>query len=245
MELYEIINKNRTRYKEWLNNFLSLKDIFMNITVSENADVNDPCWINNYFSGLDAIALYCFLCLKNPENYFEVGSGNSTKFARHAIKNYGLRTKITSFDPSPRAGIDDICDVILREPLENVSLDIFDRLRTDDIFFVDNSHRVFMNSDSTVVFLDILPKLKSGVLVQIHDIFLPEDYPATWKERYYSEQYLLASYLLAKGNKFEIILPNYFISKDPELAKILDNIWDHPRMNGVEKHGISFWLRTT
>lgn len=244
-ELYELINRNRNCYKDLLSNFLSFQEAFIDISVNEGTNINRPCWNNSYFSGLDAIALHCFLCLKNPEHYFEIGSGNSTKFARHAIESYGLRTKITSLDPSPRAGIDDICDVTIREALENVSLDIFDNLRTDDIVFVDNSHRVFMNSDSTVFFLDIFPRLRSGVLVQIHDIFLPDDYPAIWKERYYSEQYLLACYLLAKGNEFEIILPNYFISKDLELAKVVHNICNHPKMARVEKHGVSFWLMKT
>ena len=65
-----------------------------------------------------------------------------------------------------------------------------------------------MNSDVAVFFLDILPNLAPGVVVHIHDVFLPDDYPPQWIERYYSEQYLLACYLLAESTKFDVILPN-------------------------------------
>lgn len=100
-----------------------------------------------------------------------------------------------------------------------------------------------MNSDATVVFLDILPRLKSGVFVEFHDIMLPLDYPVAWQEWYYSEQYLLAAYLLAEGNNFEIVLPNTFIGQDPELRGIMSPFWEDPRINGIETHGASFWIR--
>jgi len=85
------------------------------------------------------------------------------------------------------------------------------------MLFIDGSHHCFMNSDATVIFLEILPRLKSNVIVQIHDIFLPYDYPPGWENRYYSEQYLLAAYLLAGTKIFNIILPMQYISKDEEL----------------------------
>src|SRR5690606_30946570 len=97
--------------------------------------------------------------------------------------------------------IDMICDNVFREPLEDVGLEIFDALGAGDILYIDNSHRAFMNSDVTVVFLDILPRLKPGVLVQIHDVTLPYDYPEVWIDRHYSEQYLLAAWLLARGTR--------------------------------------------
>ena len=132
---------------------------------------------------------------------------------------------------------------LFRNPVEEVNLNIFDRLGVNDILFIDNSHRVFMNSDATTVFLDIIPKLKSGVLVEIHDVTLPCDYPADWTGRYYSEQYLLAAYLLAEGNTFDIILPNFFISCDPDLSSILAPLWEKEEMKNVISQGSSFWLR--
>ena len=242
--LYEIINKNRREYKNTLESFLVFRKYFLKIPIRTSDTSQEPCWINGWLPGLDSVAIYSFLCLNNPKRYFEIGSGYSTKFARKAILDHKLQTKIISVDPHPRAEIDSICDTIIRQPLEDVDLKIFDELETGDILYVDGSHRCFMNSDVTVVFLDILPRLKSGIFVEFHDILLPYDYPPEWKERYYSEQYLLAVYLLAECNRFNIILPNAFISKDPELSRILDPLWDNPKMEKVERHGVSFWIET-
>ena len=81
-----------------------------------------------------------------------------------------------------------------------------------------------MNSDVTVFFLEILPKLKSGVKVFIDDIFLPEDYPPDWVERNYSEQYLLATLLLANSERYEVMLPCWYINIDEQLSEVRDNV---------------------
>jgi len=100
-----------------------------------------------------------------------------------------------------------------------------------------------MNSDVTAVFLDVLPYLKSGVLAGFHDIYLPVDYPAVWSGRYYSEQYILAAYILAEGDLFNIVLPNAFISNDEaEIGKIIPSLWEGMDSEGVETHGTSFWI---
>jgi hypothetical protein len=128
--------------------------------------------------------------------------------------------------------------------VEQLPLELFDELQAGDVLFVDPSHRVFMNSDSTVVFLDILPRLPAGVLLQFHDIFLPLDYPPEWSSRCYSEQYLLACYILADGPRFGITLPNAFISEDKELNGTLAPLWARPELQGVERHGCSFWIES-
>lgn len=243
-KLYSIIDRNRIAYGNYLNRFLKFKDYFTKIPGSQDSSRSTkPAWVNGWLPGLDAVALYGFLSLNDPKRYFEIGSGNSTKFARQAIIDQKLRTKITSFDPQPRAEIDSICDHVVRQPVEDADPRIFSKLKAGDILFVDNSHRVFTNSDATVVFLDIVPYLQKGVLVEFHDVTLPFDYPPQWSHRYYSEQYLLAAYLLAEGSKFETILPNAFISRDAELSKIMNPLWADQRMKGVETHGGSFWIK--
>ena len=179
---------------------------------------------------------------EDPATYLEVGSGTSTKFARRAIADHGLRTRVVSIDPNPRAEIDSVCDEVLRTPLEDLDLAVFDTVGPGDIVFVDNSHRVFTNSDATVVFLEVLPRLAPGVLVEIHDIYLPDDYPPDWNDRYYSEQYVLAGYLLGGGQAFTVELPNWFVTTDPELSRILAPLW--AALGDLEHHGGSFWLRT-
>jgi len=244
-ELYNIINTNRELYKSNLQVFLPLSRYFKAIPErhTANSASNEPCWINGWISALDGIALYSFLVTHKPKIYMEVGSGNSTKFARKAIVDHNLDTKIVSIDPCPRVEVNEICDESIRKPVEEINIQIFDRLDTNDILYIDNSHRVFMNSDATTMFLDAIPRLKAGVLVEIHDVTLPYDYPNEWISRYYSEQYLLAAYILAKGNMFDIILPNTFISHDNELRSILAPLWEREEMKTVKMRGSSFWIR--
>jgi hypothetical protein len=245
-DLYNIINENRSLYKYHLQSFLPFSEYFMSIPErhAQNVASAEPCWINGWMPALDGVALYSFMAMNKPRYYMEVGSGNSTKFARKAIVDHALDTKIISIDPHPRAEIDNICDEIIREPVENIHIEAFDCLSANDILYVDDSHRVFMNSDATTIFLEVIPRLKPGVLVEIHDVNLPYDYPTEWIDRYYSEQYLLAAYLLAKGSRFDIVLPNMFISHDPELRSVLSPLWEREEMRNVETHGGSFWIRT-
>ena len=243
-KLTEIIGKNIENYAEILKKFINFKATYNEIPVHPNS--NNPLLPNlknTWLPGLDSLTLYGMLSLFNPNYYIEIGAGYSTKFANKAIKDSNLSTKIISIDPNPRDEINEICHKIIRKPLEDVNLEIFDLLEKDDILFIDNSHRSFMNSDVTTVFLDIIPRLKSGVIVQIHDIQLPFDYPLQWDKRYYNEQYLLASYLLAEGNKFEILLPNAFITWKlaPELNEIVKPFFKGKE--GVSQGGGSFWLK--
>jgi len=203
----------------------------------------DPCWKNQSLPALDAIAIYCFIAAKRPGNFFEVGSGNSTKFARKAIVDHNLDTRLVSIDPFPwMAGIQEVSDLLIQQPLEETELSIFDELEAGDILFVDGSHRAFMNSDVTVAFLDVLPRLKPGVLVGFHDILLPDDYTQGQGDQGYSEQYMLAAYMLGMRNRLQIVLPGYYVSIDPDLNQVLAPIYQQPQMDRVEKHGQGFWF---
>lgn len=241
-KLYRIINRNRLNYVEYMSNFVKYSDLFSGIDADLPENDPRPRWVNDWISGFDLITLCATLAMYNPRQYIEIGSGNTTKFARQTISHYNLRTKIISIDPEPRSEIDLLCDELIRDALENIDLGLFTELEAGDIIFVDNSHRVFMNSDVTVVFLDILPCLKPGVLLHFHDIFLPFDYPPTWTERYYSEQYMLAVYLLSGSRNFEILMANHFINLDEELSSVLNLLWE--QIPYVTRHGASFWIRT-
>ncbi len=242
--LYEIVNKNREVYKNYLNLFLKNQEQLLQVPKNGKSRSSSPYWINGWLPGLDAVAIYGFLSHHNPKRYFEIGSGNSTKFARQAIKDHTLQTQMTSIDPTPRAEIDSLCDNVIRRPLEDVNLEIFSQLEAGDMLFVDSSHRSFMNSDVTVLFLEILHELKPGILVEFHDILIPYDYPQLWSGRFYSEQYLLATYLLA-SDRFEVVFPAAFINEDKDLKEILTPFWSEPRMSGIERHGGSFWIKLT
>jgi len=262
-QLYTIINRRRAFYEHTLHTLLTHYSAHYLAIARYPETTHQPAWINGSLPGLDAVALYGLISLHQPQRYFEIGIGHSTRFARQAICDHQLATQITAIDPYPPPNIEAICDSLIQKPLEQLDLSLFNALESGDILFVDSSHRVFMNSDVTVIFLEILPQLKPGVIVEFHDIALPLDYPPQWADKYYSEQYLLAAYLLAEGKRFDIMLPNAFITLDNELsqimmplwrqlngerqidmrAKLSDNFSDKPQFGDiVDTHGSSFWI---
>jgi len=245
-QLNEIINRNRDTYKEVLDYTLSFSEVFLRIQDSKvESNPDNPAWNNGHLPGLDIVTIYSMLAKYKPNQYIEIGSGNSTKVARKSIRENKLNTQITSIDPFPRANIDHLADKVIRQPFENLQdLDFITKeLKENDILFIDNSHRCFPNSDATVCFLELLPNLKKGVIVHVHDIYLPYDYPQFMCDRFYNEQYYLAAFILANAEKYKVILPNFFISEDTELADILNPLWNKPELAQVETHGGSFWIQ--
>ncbi len=243
-ELYKILNANRETYRKLLKKALANKKHIWAIRDSKvETDNEKPAWNNGYLPGLDIIGIYTMLSRFKPKRYIEIGSGQSTRVAHKAIVEQELSTEFISIDPKPRADIDQLPNRMIREPFENIDLDIVGELNANDILFLDNSHRILPNSDSMVFFLEILPRLKRGVIVHLHDVYLPYDYPQFMCDRFYSEQYGLAFYLLANPEKYETILPNYFISEDKELSELIAPIWEHENLQDAERHGGSYWIR--
>jgi hypothetical protein len=123
-------------------------------------------------------------------------------------------------------------------------LALFERLASGDVVLLDGSHVALMNCDATVFFLEVLPRLPAGVLVGIDDVFLPWDYPPTWTERIYGEQYLLAAYLLGGGGGFTVRFPGWWLVECSAFAKRLAPVWPIVE-NRFGRHSGSFWLERT
>ena len=203
----------------------------------------DPAWLKTPLNAFDAALIYYFVTDLKAKNYLEIGSGVSTLFAARAIKDHNLETKILSIDPDPRAEVDAVCDRVIRDGLETCELEIFSQLEPGDILFFDGSHRSFMNSDVTVFMMDVLPMIKPGVIIGVHDIFLPYDYPDSFKNWYWNEQYMFAVYLLAAANKLKILMPGRYMSFRPELEEAFSAIlkdWKEDR--SVWLNGGSLWF---
>jgi hypothetical protein len=242
--LYDYINSQRLNFKEIIDVALSHRAYFATIPKHQlPSDQITPYYINGFLPGLDIVAMYAIISHFKPAQYIEVGSGNSTKVAYSAIQNNGLATQIISIDPQPRAEIDQLANQVIRKPFEDTDFSLVFSMKPNDVLFIDNSHRMLPNSDSTVFFLEVLPLLPSGVIVHIHDIYLPYDYPQFMCDRFYSEQYGLAIFLLANPSKYKLLMANYFISEDPELSQQLDPIFSQEQLKGVERHGGSFWFQ--
>jgi predicted O-methyltransferase YrrM len=241
-ELYAMFAAGREQYRDRLHGFLRFAEQLRRIPLRQPRESTEPSWINKWLEGLDTLALYGLVAERTPKLYLEVGSGYSTKLVRRAIRDRGLATRLVSIDPRPRAEIDSICDRVVRHRMEDVDLSTFADLNAGDILFIDSSHRSFMNSDVTVFFLEILPRLKSGVLVHLHDIHLPYDYMPERAEWYYSEQYLLAASLLAGHANYRVLLPNAFIAEEPDQLAEVGALFRE--LEGVRAKGWSFWIET-
>jgi hypothetical protein len=242
-DLDRIIGAGRQRYVAFIDEIAQLQADFAALGVAGDEAARVPYWLNTFFRPLDGMALCTMLCTRRPKLFVEVGSGMSTKFARRQIDMHALSTRIVSIDPQPRYDIDSLVDEKIRRPLEDVAPEWFDRLGENDILFVDGSHRAFQNSDVTMFFLDILPRLRPGVVVHLHDIYLPYDYLAALLHLLWNEQYLLATALLFGGAGLEILFPCWYASRDLELsARINERLRQGP-LAELSIDGVSFWLR--
>lgn len=184
---------------------------------AEQANETDPYWNNDFFSGADARAAYAIAAAFKPSKIVEVGSGNSTKFFRKSIREHGLSTQIVSIDPSPRAAITSLVDSVIRMSISGVNPEVFRSLSAGDILFWDGSHVACNGSDVATLFLDALPALAPGVLVHIHDIYLPfvgcdlgADLREDLRTHSHSEQLMFATYLLS-ATSAKVILPVHYL----------------------------------
>lgn len=248
--LVPIFEDSRERIVNNLLSFLDIDDVLEGIPRVGEPESAELCWDNGFITGLDGVALCGFLATRNPSHFIEIGSGSSTKFARRTIERRSLRTRITSIDPTPRADIDKICDEVVRKPLREVDLSIFDCLGPGDILFTDGSHICMPGSDVAIEFLEILPRLATGVLVHIHDIFLPYEYDLEFAQRWYNEQYMLATLLLS-GQMYKIEVPNHYINTESKLLDLTRPLWTRKGLKGIvpdawatglEYAGLSFWM---
>lgn len=246
-QLYNWFAAHEAEYRQMIlamrSSALAMRDVPLEF---DPALLPQPAWSGVPYAPIDAVALYTMIRLGKPRRFVEIGSGISTCFAYKAIKDNNLPTKITSIDPSPRAQIDSICDEVIREGLEVCDVDFFSELEPGDILFFDGSHRSFMNSDVTVFMIDVLPRLRPGVVVHIHDINIPYDYPEMFKNWYWNEQYMLAVYLMGNMRRINPLLPTSFVCRDPRFTDdIAEPFIDLGAINDGWHGGGAMWFTHT
>jgi hypothetical protein len=171
---------------------------------------------NGLFDGTDALAAYCMIRHFQPRKIIEVGSGFSSLVAAEAIARNG-GSELICIDPFPldflRKGVPGLHSLIEKK-VEDIDLEFFSQLHSGDILFIDSSHTVRIGGDVNYLFLEVLPRLKPGVIVHVHDIFFPFDYPREWvtdEFRFWSEQYLLQAFLTFNST-FEVLMANNYLS---------------------------------
>jgi hypothetical protein len=238
-ELLALLASGDDHYESVIDGVLPFMEDYRRIP--QRATAGAMAWDNPYWGGLDAVMQYSSLCRRNPKRYLEVGSGYSTLFARQAIGTHALRTRITTIDPQPRVEIADISDDVHRCRLEEAPAHLFEELEAGDILLLDGSHTAFMGSDSVVAMIELMPKLASGVLVGIDDIYLPSDYHPTWVGRWYGEQYVLAGMLLGGARGWEIEFPGWYLANHSPFEAKLAPLWDVVELV-AGRLATSFWM---
>lgn len=168
-----------------------------------------PRFTQDWFPGLDAMAAYAILRQTAPRRVVEVGSGHSTRFMARAILDGGLTTELHCIDPAPRAEISGITTNHRALTAQDAGVSAFSSLNRGDVLFLDSSHIAMPGSDVDFLLTRVLPTLEAGVLVHIHDIFLPDPYPVDWEWRGYNEQSLVAA-LLGSGG-FEPVFASQYV----------------------------------
>lgn len=158
-----------------------------------------PRWRQDWFPRLDAAAAYAMLRTRAPARLIEVGAGHSTRFYARAARDGGLGTRIRAIDPAPRADLSKLPIELDRRTLQQAGLEAFRELGAGDVLSIDSSHILMPGSDVDLLLNRVLPELPAGVLVQIHDILLPDDYPAAWGWRGYNEQQGVAPLIDSPG----------------------------------------------
>lgn len=205
-------------------------------------------WLqNSSYESVDAETLYALVRQLKPARVYELGSGASTHvihLAAVANAGDGRPVEHTVFDPfpyqaSPMGPVPDVTTHPIRA--EDLDPARFAALQSGDVLFVDTTHTVRTGGDVTHIFLEIVPRLAPGVVVHVHDVFLPYEYPREWvvdHRRAWAEQYLLQAFL-AFNRDFEVLLPNHALARAaPEALRRAIPSFD-PRT----VHPGGFWIR--
>ena len=159
---------------------------------------------NDYFGYVSAAAMHGLVRHYRPRRIIEVGAGFSTRVIARAVSmnaKAGAPAELVVIDPHVGRILPEELPAIhesIPSRVEDVPLERFTSLREGDLLSIDSSHAVRIGGDVVFLYLEVLPRLAPGVLVHIHDIFLPFDYPLQWLQRRYfwNEQYLLHAFLI-------------------------------------------------
>lgn len=211
------------------------------------------------YQQVDALMLYGMLLKHKPKRYVEIGGGMSTYFANFARQQYKQPyTQITTFEPFPYAGLTAIEDVTLIPKLgQDIPLQFFDQLEAGDIMFVDSSHVVKIDGEVNYFVLEVLPRLKPGVLIHFHDIPFPYNIPhpadfwitsrnvqslqQTREPMYWTEPAFLQAFLMYNDAfKIELSLPLLRYFDEPFLKQVVP---DYKTLEQSPNSFSSLWIR--
>lgn len=200
---------------------------------------------NPQYSYSDALFFHFMLRHLAPRRIVEVGSGYSSCVALDTIDLFLDRSvEMTCIEPYPESlrsllhpGDEERIE-LLPVAAQDVSLDVFRKLRRNDILFIDSTHVVKIGSDVNRLIFEVLPVVASGVYVHFHDVFHPFEYLQGWVQegRVWGEAYLLRAFLQYYSD-FEIVLFNTFLEEHHRA------LFEHDFQLCLENPGGSIWIR--
>ena len=199
---------------------------------------------NPSLSNADAIGLFSMLCVLSPERVIEVGSGYTSAIMLDWNETIcGGDKSIRFIEPYPERlksimKPEDNMDIIVK-PLQQVPLNIFSSLKAGDVLFIDSTHVSKYGSDVNYLFFEILPRLNSGVIIHLHDVFFPFEYPHTWIKNgmVWNEDYLLRAFLQYNQDFVILFFQNYM---EKAYREVFLKYWS---LEDKNIHGGSFWMR--
>ncbi len=209
---------------------------------------------NGMFCLSDAFTLSAVIRKFEPKRIVEVGSGFSSAVMLDTLERQGLKAELTFVEPYPERLYSVLTEsdrqrtTIHEKRVQEVPMSVFETLGDGDLLFIDSSHVAKVGSDVTFLFLRVLPRLRPGVIVHVHDMFYPESYPASWilRGRAWNESLFLRAFLV--GNRdFQVLAFNSFIAREcPELFRDeFPAFLGNQTSGGIEMGagGASFWMR--
>ena len=193
---------------------LHFADEFEAFVREQKADDSDRAFRlpNGSYESGDAEFLFQMIRHFKPSKVIEIGSGNSTKVARHALhlnaKQSDMDIRHVCIEPYEQPWLESFGDIeLVRHKVEECGIDWSQALDAGDLLFIDSSHVIRPQGDVLFEYLELLPQLKSGVIVHVHDIFTPRDYLDNWIRkdvRFWNEQYLLEA-TLSNSSRYEVL----------------------------------------
>ncbi len=199
---------------------------------------------NGSFGPGDAELYYLMIRNHKPGRIIEIGSGFSTLIALQAIeknRQEGIHTEMVCIEPFEKPWLKDLPGItLIRKRVEDVGIDLFTTLESNDILFIDSSHIIRPGNDVLFIYMELLPMVAEGVFIHIHDIFTPLHYRRDWLTelyRFWNEQYLLEAFLY-NNHAFQICFALHHLKNEGyEITRqVLPNLTrpDEPS---------SFWLQ--
>lgn len=244
------VNMNESSQLELLAEFSSTSRNEYELIPREKTDSPRQYYVaNTTFGSVDGEVLYCMLRKFKPQRMIEIGSGNSTLLSAQALRKNAEEKNpcdFTAIEPYAnqmiKSGVPGLSRLI-EEKAQGVPMQEFLKLGENDVLFIDSSHALQIGSDVQYEYLEIIPRLKRGVIIHAHDIFLPAEYHKAWVKNdyrylFWTEQYLLQAFL-AFNDSFEVLWgSSYMHLHHPDRLEQAFSSYER-----TKKWPGSFWIR--